>query len=315
MLGLVKRFGCIGTVIMLGMTALGQPGIGLAKSPNLDFNLIYHAAKIANQAYDGKSKILGKLKGKSAWVATPGKTNVQYFIIYNDTRKLQAISVRGTDNDANWTLDKDTRGVRDKKTGILMHRGFRTAANAIYGDVRPRLKKGYTTYLTGHSLGGAVAVILGIYFQKDGVKLGGIYTFGQPKFTNVAGARRYENLPLLRIVNQNDTVALLPDEDAQGNQVFAHIGPAINILTGPYYVYGNAQQTLRVSQGSFGKFLTQISVPDHKIKWYLQNLRDKLKGAKRVDFKDRDKYIVRRKYGSGVDTTKPKRQFNFNHHN
>ena len=315
MFGFVRRFGCVGMVVMLGMAAFGQPDIGLAKAPAVDFNLIYHAAKIANRAYDGKSEILGKMKGKSAWVATPGKTNVQYFIIYNHSRKLQAISVRGTSNDTNWALDKDTRGVRDKKTGILMHRGFRTASNAIYRDVRPRLKKGYTTYLTGHSLGGAVAAILGIYLQVDGVKLGGIYTFGQPKFTNVAGARKYENLPILRVINQNDTVALLPDKNGQGNQVFAHIGPAINILTGPYYVYGNAQQTLRVSQGSFGKFLTQISVPDHKIKWYLQNLRDKLRGAKRVDFKDRDKYIVRHKYGSGVDTTKPKRQFNFNHQN
>lgn len=299
---------------LLATVVMSQPCIGLAKAPAVDFKLLYHAAKIANQAYDGKSKILGEMRGKKAWVATPGHTNVQYFIIYNDSRKLQAISVRGTSNDDNWTLDKDTTGVRDKKTGILMHRGFRSAANAIYRDVRPRLKQGYTTYLTGHSLGGAVAAILGIYLQVDGVKLGGIYTFGQPKFTNVAGARKYESLPLLRVIHQNDTVALLPDNDAQGNQVFAHIGPAVNILTGPYYVYASAKQTLRFSEGSFSKFLTQISVPDHKIKWYLQSLRDKLKGATRVNFKDRNKYIVRHKYGSGVDTALPKRQYNFNHH-
>jgi triacylglycerol lipase len=196
-----------------------------------------------------------------------------------------------------------------------MHRGFTTAAQSIYQDVKPRLKTGYTTYLTGHSLGGAVAAILGIYLQDDGVKLGGIYTFGQPKFTNVAGAKAYENLPLLRVIYQNDTVALLPDSDAQGEQAFAHIGPAINILTGPYYVYGSAQQTLQFSQGSFGKLLTQISLPDHKMKWYLQGLREKLEGATQVSFKDRDKYIVRHQYGSGVDTAPVKRQFNFNHHN
>ena len=69
-----------------------------------------------------------------------------------------------------------------------MHRGFRTAAEAIYGDVKPRLRPGYTTYLTGHSLGGAVAAILGTYLLDDEVKIGGILTFGQPKFTNRAGA-------------------------------------------------------------------------------------------------------------------------------
>ena len=300
---------------LLAIAVVSLPGVALAKAPAVNFSLIYHAAKIANQAYDGKSRILGEMRGKSAWVATPGNTNVQYFIIYNHSRKLQAISVRGTANDSNWKLDKETQGVRDKKTGILMHRGFRNAAKAIYRDVRPRLKKGYTTYLTGHSLGGAVAAILGIYLKVDGVKLGGIYTFGQPKFTNVAGARKYQSLPVLRIIHQNDTVALIPDTDAQGDQKFAHIGASVNLLKGPYYAYANAKQTLQLTQGSFAKFMTQISLPDHKIKWYLQNLRDKLKGAKRVSIEDRNKYIVRHKYGSGVDTTLPKHQYNFNKKN
>ncbi len=259
-------------------------------------------------------RFLGELKGKSAWVATPGTTDVQYVIGYNDQRKVQAIAVRGTANDTNWALDKDTHALKDQKSGILMHRGFRTAAEAIYRDVKPRLKPGYTTYLTGHSLGGAVAAILGIYLQDDGVKLGRIFTFGQPKFTNVAGAKAYANLPLLRVIYQNDTVALLPDSDAQGDQQFAHIGPVINLLSGPYYVYGTAEQTLQFSQGSFSKFLTQVSLPDHKMKWYLQGLRDKLNGAKEVSFKDRNKYIVRHKYGTGVETAPTKKKFNFNRH-
>lgn len=314
MLSLVT-FRRIGAMIILLVGVLtNHPISSLAKSTDIDFDLLYRAAQIANMAYDGKSKILGELKGKSAWVATPGTSDVQYVIGYNDQRKIQAIAVRGTANDTNWTLDKDTHAVMDQKSGILMHRGFRTAAEAIYRDLRPRLKPGYTTYLTGHSLGGAVAAILGIYLQDDDVKLGHIFTFGQPKFTNVAGARAYESLPLFRVIYQNDTVALLPDSDAQGDQEFAHIGPVINILSGPYYVYGTAEQTLQFSQGSFSKFLTQVSLPDHKMKWYLQGLRDKLNGAKEVSFKDRNKYIVRHKYGTGVETAPAKYKYNFNHH-
>lgn len=301
-------------IILLAGALINHPISSSAKSPDIDFDILYRAAQIANLSYDGKSRILGELKGKSAWVATPGTTDVQYVIGYNDQRNIQAIAVRGTANDTNWTLDKDTYALRDQKSGILMHRGFRTAAEAIYRDVRPRLKPGYTTYLTGHSLGGAVAAILGIYLQDDGVKLGRIFTFGQPKFTNAAGAKAYENLPLLRVIYQNDTVALLPDNDAQGSQEFAHIGPVINLLSGPYYVYGTPQQTLQVSQGSFSKFLTQVSLPDHKMKWYLQGLQDKLNGAKEVSFKDRNKYIVRHKYGTGVETAPTRKQFNFNPH-
>ena len=255
------RFGsALVAVVLLGLVAAGSPIALAANSSKINFKLLYHAAQLANEAYDGRSKILGHNRGKSAFVDTPGNTDVQYFIIYNHKRRLQAIAVRGTANDTNWDLDMDTRGVRDRKAGILMHRGFRTAAEAIYRDVKPRLKRGYTTYLTGHSLGGAVAAILGIYLRDDKVKLGGIYTFGQPKFTNVAGVKAYRNLPLLRVIYQNDTVVLLPDETKQDEQVFAHIGPAINLLSGPYYVYGSAQQTLQISQGSFRRFFSLISV-------------------------------------------------------
>ncbi len=301
--------------ILLGVSFFCQPLEVRANSPKVDFKLLYLAAQLSNLAYDGKSKILGKLKGRSAWTATPGNADVQYFIGYNDTQKLQAISVRGTDNETNWSQDKDVTGVRDKKTGILMHRGFHTASQAVYRDVKSRLKPGYRTYLTGHSLGGAVAAIVGLYLQQDGVEIAGIYTFGQPKFTDVAGAKAHESLPLLRVIHQNDTVALLPDDDGQGGMTYAHIGAAINLLKGPYYVYAPAAQTLQFSRGSFSKFLFQISLPDHQIKWYLQNLHDKQNGAKPVSFKDRERYIVRHKYGSGADTAPVERQYNFNHHN
>jgi triacylglycerol lipase len=302
-------------IIVLGLSITSHSILSSAKTPEVDFALIYRAAELSNQAYDNKSKIVADLEGNSAKVATPGTTDVQYFIGYNDTKKLQGISVRGTDNETNWSLDKDTRLVRDDRTGILMHRGFRAAALAVYEDVKPRLKPGYTTYVTGHSLGGAVAAIVGIYLQQDGVKLGGIYTFGQPKFTNLEGARQLQGLPLLRVIYQNDTVVLLPDSDAEGEQAFVHVGAAINILSGPYYAYASAQQTLQFSQGSLGRFFTQISLPDHMMKWYLQGVREKLQRATQVKFEDRDKYIVRHKYGTGADTAPVKRQFNFNKQN
>ncbi len=298
-----------------GIAIPGQAGIGLAKSPPIDFPQLYEAAKLSSHAYDSRPKIMREMSGKSVQVATPGQTDVQYFIIFDEPSRSQTIAVRGTATNANWTLDEDYRGIIDRRTGILMHEGFRNAALAIHEDVKPRLREGYTTFLTGHSLGGAVAAILGIYFQTDGVKLGGIHTFGQPKFTNVAGARTHENLPLLRVIYQNDTVPLLPDDDRQGDQVFAHVGPAVNILQGPYYVYGTAGEALVFSQESFTKWLTQISIPDHEIKWYLQGLEDKLNGSREVSFKNRNKYIVRHKYGTGTDTAPVRYQFNFNHHN
>ena len=301
--------------LLVMISPLSHSTAGAQNSPPVDFKLIYRAAQLARHAYDKKSKILVRYGANITRVATPGNTNVQYILLHDHQRRIQNVAVRGTVDDTNWKLDRDKRIVRDGKSGVLLHRGFRRAAETIYRDVKPLLNPAYTTYLTGHSLGGAVAAILGIYLWDDAFRLGGIYTFGQPKFTNLQGATAYRDLPILRVVYQNDTVPLLPDQTRGDKKQFVHIGPVLNLLTGPYYLYGTAKQATQFSRRSFRKMLFQISLPDHKMKWYLQSLRDKQSGAKRVRFRDRNRYITRHKYGSGVDTTPPKRQFNFNHHN
>lgn len=302
-----------GLILLLAISLAGQRAAVAQNSPPIDFRLVYQLAQLANHAYDKKSKIMVRY-GASTWVNTPGDTDVQYVLVQDHQRRTQVISVRGTVDDANWKLDRDKRIVRDGQSGVLLHRGFRRAADAIYQDVRPRLNPEYTTFLAGHSLGGAVAAILGIFLWDDAFKLGGIYTFGQPKFTNLQGASSYQNLPILRVVYQNDTVPLLPDQTPGSKQQFVHIGPVLNLLTGRYYVYAAAPQAMKFSEGSIRKMLFQISLPDHKMKWYLQSLSDKQAGAEQVRFRDRNEHITRHKYGSGVDTAPVKPKFNFNHH-
>lgn len=302
--------------IAVAVAMLSATPIAVAESPDINFKLLYHVAQLANQAYDGKSEIFGHLTSDKATAVTPGASKVQYVLNFNDARRIQVISVRGTDNDVNVDLDLDIKGVRDRKSGIVMHNGFRTAASEIYADLKPRLQSGFTTYLTGHSLGGAVAAILGIYLTVDGYKVGHIATFGQPKFTDVAGAKAYRNLPLLRLIYQNDTVVFLPETFPGSGRKYAHIGAVVNLLSGPYYVYGSAEQGMEFSVGSFGRLFGQISVPDHSMKWYLQGLRDKTGGGTEVGFDDRNKYIIRHKRGTGAGTQPAaKPRYNFNHHN
>ena len=310
---LVHRSFSIALLLLIFLLPAGR--VGHADEGRIDFRLLYQAARIANQAYDVRSEILGDYpNADKAWVSTPGNAEVQYVYLYSRQRNVQVIAVRGTENDVNWELDKDTRGVMDQRTGILLHNGFRIAAEAIYADVRPRLRKDTKLYLTGHSLGGAVAAILGIYLMNERFNIAGIYTFGQPKFTNAEGARTYQRLPLLRVVYQNDVVATFPNETARSKQHYAHIGPVVNLLQGPHYLYLDSEQALRFSQGSLGKHFTRISVPDHKMKWYLQGLKDKLDRAVRVSPRDREKHIVRHKAGRGMDTAPVQKQFNFNRH-
>lgn len=304
----------LGVLTLLLVSPLGSLPAGAQTSPPADFKLIYRAAQLSRHAYDSEAKIQVRYGARTTRVATPGRTNVQYILLHDHQRRMQIIAVRGTVDDTNWKLDRDKRIVRDGRAGVMLHRGFKRAASTIFEDVKPWLKPDYTTYLTGHSLGGAVAAILGIYLWDDAFRLGGIYTFGQPKFTNLQGATAYKDLPILRIVYQNDTVPLLPDQSRGDKQQFVHIGPVLNLLAGPHYLYATAKQATQFSKRSLRKMLFQISLPDHKMKWYLQNLRDKQSGVKRVRFRDRNRYIKRHKYGSGVDTAPPKRRYNFNHH-
>ena len=80
----------------------------------------------------------------------------------------QVIAVRGTVNDVNWEHDKDTRGAWTSAPASCRTAGFRSAAEAIYRNVRPRLGEDTKIYLTRHSLGGAVAAILGICSYTSG---------------------------------------------------------------------------------------------------------------------------------------------------
>lgn len=67
-----------------------------------------------------------------------------------------------------------------------------------------------------------------------------------------------------------------------------------------------------MSIGAFCHGIILASMSDHKMKWYLQGLRDKFNGVKFVPYSKRHQYIVRHKYGSGVDTAPIKRTTNFN---
>jgi triacylglycerol lipase len=277
----------------------------------VDFGLLYRFARLSSATYASKSVIRDRHPGVS-WIATPGHTNVLYFVQTNHESRKHVVAVRGTVDDVNWRLDMDTHGAFDKKSGVLVHRGFHTVARTIYADLRGRLKPTYRTYFTGHSLGGAVSAILATYLDRDGYGIGGVYTFGQPKFTNAEGVRRYSYMPVLRVVYQNDAVAMLPDAVKGGRASYVHLGPEVVLLSGPYFSYLDEIDAARKSIGAFSRGITFTSLPDHKMKWYLQGIREKLKQSKAVPYSKRQRYVTRHKRGSGIDTAPAAKVTNFN---
>lgn len=298
----------VGLTLVLCGHAPAQARSLYTASGEIDFEAVHYFAQRAANTYKSTAQIESADPG-TAWVATPGHDHVLYFIEHDPEQQVHTIAVRGTVDQTNWALDEDTRAIADEKAHILVHQGFDRVAKSIYGDLRQHLKPGTPVYLTGHSLGGAVAGLLAIYLHEDGYKVAGVVTFGQPKFTNEAGVASYGHIPWLRVVDQNDVVPMLPDTSQSGKVEFAHLGSELNILSGPYYTFLEPREATRRSLDQFADDLLVMSIPDHKIAWYLANIESKLKSAQRVSYKDRQKYVVRHKRGP-QETVKVKTNFN-----
>lgn len=90
-----------------------------------------------------------------------------------------------------------------------VHRGFFDAFNAVKSDIESDLAEhpGAPIYITGHSLGGALAIMATRYLASD--SLGACYTFGGPRVGNSLFADDIKT-PIYRIVNAADGVPRVP---------------------------------------------------------------------------------------------------------
>ena len=96
---------------------------------------------------------------------------------------ITIIVIRGTANKSNVESDIDVRLVSDSRTGIRLHKGFRDAAVTIMQIIDNTKTLEHTVHVTGHSLGGAVAQIIGMWLHKRGKNVQ-IYSYGSPKVSD-----------------------------------------------------------------------------------------------------------------------------------
>ncbi|MFD0268021.1 lipase family protein [Streptomyces sp. NPDC127106] len=108
------------------------------------------------------------------------------------------------------------------RTGYI-HYGFGQALDSVFPAVRDTLAElrdnGQSVWFTGHSLGGALAMLAGcrMYLEEPRLQADGIYTFGQPRTCDrllAAACNKGFKDRLHRFVNNNDIVPQLPPEPA-----------------------------------------------------------------------------------------------------
>ena len=132
---------------------------------------------------------------------------------------ISIIVIRGTANETNVLSDIDVRLVKDVRTGIYLHKGFRDAAITIMQIIDNGHTVEHTVHVTGHSLGGAVAQIIGMWLHKRGKNVQ-IYSYGSPKVSSqvLSGGQPTH----WRVVRSSDPIPFTPPWPYRHTGVFVN---------------------------------------------------------------------------------------------
>ena len=195
-------------------------------------------AKLAMLAYiafedDAKRKILeGMLShGRVKLLETISIADTEAMVA--ETDKFVVVAFRGTSSRAQFMTDMQARlnvaRVAVDGRCVRVHAGFYAAFRKIESKLREVLTaqdEAKAVYLTGHSLGGALALVAAAAFggnDKLGDRIAAVYTFGAPR----VGGADFPNLvkaPHYRVVNSGDVVPLVPPNWLTG---YVHTGMPI----------------------------------------------------------------------------------------
>jgi hypothetical protein len=168
-------------------------------------------AELAELAYQDQGQLPALLQaGGFQLVGAFNAASVAGFVAVAPGQ-LAVLAWRGTADLADWGYDLDARPIEmPGPLGIEVHEGFWRAFSAAQTAARAlvdRIPADLGLYITGHSLGGALAQIGAAAFERD--TLAACYTFGSPR---VATARFDElvKCPHYRVVDQWDLVPAVP---------------------------------------------------------------------------------------------------------
>jgi triacylglycerol lipase len=143
-------------------------------------------------------------------------TRARGFLGVCDTHAV--LSFRGTDPVTlpNWLTVVAVRLIACAEYEGRVHHGFNYALRRTWSRVESVLDEvgDKPLFLTGHSMGGAMAVLAGCRLAKAERPAAATYTFGAPRVGDHHFCRGYE-LPTYRLVNRLDLVPELPLETAR----------------------------------------------------------------------------------------------------
>mgnify|MGYP003773995253 FL=1 len=169
----------------------------------------HHMALLAGAAYLDKKEGTAKYKELGyTQVKFIDKRGAQCYVVSNKDEMV--LCFRGTEPTELSDLGADLNAFPDRgQIGGFVHNGFQNELEKVYDDIiklvesKPKKKP---LFITGHSLGGAMATIMASRIQRQ-IKC--LYTYGSPR----VGSKKFIEkcqFSHYRHVNNNDAVPRVP---------------------------------------------------------------------------------------------------------
>lgn len=197
----------------------------------------YWLCKAASLAYEEEAEIRAEMEKWGFDRFHFFKANHQMPFPLEDTQAFVAasdsmiiVAFRGTEPDriGDWLTDANTPGCPGPANIGLVHLGFSRALACVHTEILDKIKEfrtsNQTLWFTGHSLGGALAMLAAAatHFEDPKLLADGVYTFGQPRTCDKILASSYDKAlrsRTFRFVNNNDIVPQVPTAPP-----FFHVG-------------------------------------------------------------------------------------------
>ncbi len=253
---------------------------------DLDSGNAYWMARLSKEVYRKKSesdempdeeKILTNIKEEdSKFVSVFGvnKNSAQAALIEHED--YICIAFRGTDEPADW-LD-NINAFSTKELFGEFHRGFWNSVEDVWQPINDRFRELQShrkrpLFITGHSLGGAMATVAAAKLVHEDKPFTSVYTFGQPRVVtrNTAQVFNMEcKSRYYRFHNNNDIVTRVPAR-LMG---YSHIGS---------YLYITDEEEIHREVGFWFRFVDHVdgaisawdekgidAIEDHDMNKYLK---------------------------------------------
>ncbi|MEM9484267.1 MAG: lipase family protein [Cyanobacteria bacterium P01_F01_bin.116] len=172
-------------------------------------------------------------------------------------------------------------------------------------------------FVTGHSLGGALATMAAASLQDNNMNVAGLYTFGQPRVGDLTFTRQLNTAlsgKAFRFINNNDVVPHVPPPFSVRNptRLYAHLG-TVKYFNSKGLLVAKYKGISRALDGllGLGKSLFESGfdlITDHSMSYYISYLNKAVEEAEQDQEATKLETDVRRLGGGPDNVTPPKKK-------